>query len=79
MGRWLVVAQNLAKYLFYWVLTDSADPIAQKTVQPLTDEELQMREIWWQIVELIEAININIGDDVMNEESKPILTYIYYK
>ena len=44
-GRWLGVLHRVGQALCYWVLPVSGVPIARSTVQPITKDDLAMKEV----------------------------------
>ena len=45
LGRWLGVAHRVGQALCYWILPVSGVPIARSTVQPISKDDLAMKEV----------------------------------
>ena len=69
----------MVQYLCYGIYPYSSYPIVYTTFQYLIDQKLRTPYTRQNIVDLDEAINLKIIDDVVTGESKPILTDIEQK
>ncbi len=45
IGRWITVAHNVGQAMRFWVLPKSGVPIAQSTIQPISNVELRSVEV----------------------------------
>ena len=74
-GKWKGAVNKAGQYLCYWIIPESAVPIARTIVQSLADEEHRTPDVQRWIVKLDMAIELKIGDEANIWDTVLILIY----
>jgi hypothetical protein len=62
LGRWLGEAQGFGQAMYYWILSENAVPIVQRTVQSIPYEDMKIEEFQLQAQGLNDKISSKFGE-----------------
>jgi hypothetical protein len=66
IGHWIGVTHNVGQAKSFWILPKSGIPIARTTMQPITDDQLQINSVKQELLSFDQAIEWKLGDHLLN-------------